>query len=150
MCLSLEVARPWFNVFMSYGNTNEIYGLPYWLTQWRWALLERPPVVQPFENLAFYGTQSFITVFTHKSPPLVAFLRQINLVHTTPFYFFQINLNIILPSMSKASQWDLGLQEVLLFLCDVMTKIGLHQHLFDIFWKLCRIWMNILTAFQQT
>jgi hypothetical protein len=32
---------------------------------WSWALLEKPPIVQPLKNFpAFYGTQRFITVFT--------------------------------------------------------------------------------------
>jgi len=34
---------------------------------------------------------------THKRPPPVLFLNQINPVHA-PFYFFEIHLNIILPS----------------------------------------------------
>jgi hypothetical protein len=35
------------------------------LTPWSWALLEKPPVVQPLKNFpAFYGIQRFITVFT--------------------------------------------------------------------------------------
>jgi hypothetical protein len=32
---------------------------------WSWALLEKPPIVQPLMNFpAFYGTRRFITVFT--------------------------------------------------------------------------------------
>jgi hypothetical protein len=34
------------------------------LTQWSWALLEKPPIVQLLKNFpAFYGTRRFITVF---------------------------------------------------------------------------------------
>jgi hypothetical protein len=32
---------------------------------WGWDLLEKPPIVQPLKNFpAFYGTLTFITVFT--------------------------------------------------------------------------------------
>jgi hypothetical protein len=41
------------------------YLLTNWLTLWSWALLERPPVVQPLKNLpAFSGTRISITTFT--------------------------------------------------------------------------------------
>jgi hypothetical protein len=43
----------------------------YWLQfislthSWSWALLEKPPIVQPLKNFpAFYGTRRFITAFT--------------------------------------------------------------------------------------
>jgi hypothetical protein len=39
----------------------------------------------------------------HKSPPLVPIVRQITPVHTTPSYLSKIQLNIILPSMSRSS-----------------------------------------------
>jgi hypothetical protein len=32
---------------------------------WNWALLAKPPIVQPHKNFpGFYGTRRFITVFT--------------------------------------------------------------------------------------
>jgi hypothetical protein len=35
------------------------------LTLWNWALVERPPVVYPFDSFpAFYGTRRFITALT--------------------------------------------------------------------------------------
>jgi hypothetical protein len=39
----------------------------------------------------------------HKSPPLIPFLIQINIVHTTPSYLSKIHLNIILLPTSRSS-----------------------------------------------
>jgi hypothetical protein len=39
----------------------------------------------------------------HNSYLLVSILRQMNPVHTTPTYSSKINLNIILPPMSKSA-----------------------------------------------
>jgi hypothetical protein len=37
----------------------------YYITQWSWTLLEKPPVMQLLKNFPiFYGTRRFITVFT--------------------------------------------------------------------------------------
>ena len=41
----------------------------------------------------------------HKSPPHVHILRQINLVHTLPSYFFNIYFNIIPPFTCRSSKW---------------------------------------------
>jgi hypothetical protein len=83
-----------------------------------WALLEKPPIVQPLKNFpAFNGTRRFITVFTRalhwslfwarsiqstpshctslKSPPLVPILSQIDPVHAIPLYLSNIYFNIV-------------------------------------------------------
>jgi hypothetical protein len=53
-----------------------------WLTPRNWVLLEKLRVAQPLKNFPkFYGTRSFITVFT-----LVPILSQIDPVHTAPSY----------------------------------------------------------------
>jgi hypothetical protein len=41
---------------------------------------------------------------SHKSPPPVSFLSQMNLIHTLPPYFLKINSNIILPSTPRSSK----------------------------------------------
>jgi hypothetical protein len=51
----------------------------------------------------FYGTGSFITVFT-RAPPLVRILLQMNPVHNLLTNSLKIRSNIILPSTSMSSE----------------------------------------------
>jgi hypothetical protein len=44
----------------------------------------------------------------HKSPPLVSILSQINPAHIIPSYLSKIQLNIILPPMSRSYKWSLS------------------------------------------
>jgi hypothetical protein len=44
----------------------------------------------------------------HNSPPIVYILREINPVHSTPYYFSMIHLNIILSHMSWSSYLSLS------------------------------------------
>jgi hypothetical protein len=43
----------------------------------------------------------------HKTPPLVPILNQMHSVHNFSPYFPMIHSNIILPSMSRSSEWSL-------------------------------------------
>jgi hypothetical protein len=73
----------------------------YLLTYLRsWALLEKPPIVQPLKNFpAFYGTRRLITAFT-RAPQ---WCSQINPVHTIPSYLYKIHFNIVHPPTSWSS-----------------------------------------------
>jgi hypothetical protein len=74
------------------------------LTLWSWALLERPPVVQPLRSfLAFYGTRKFITESTRA---LQLHLSRARPVHSEALHpiskrcilMFSTHLRLCLPS----------------------------------------------------
>jgi hypothetical protein len=58
----------------------------------------------------------------HKSPPLEPVLRHLDRVHTLPFYFFNTNFNINLPS-TFASSTDL-------------FPLGYQKKIYEIWYKL--------------
>jgi hypothetical protein len=48
---------------------------------WSWALLEKPPIVQPLKNFpAFYGTRRFITMFTRALHWSLSWARSIQFI----------------------------------------------------------------------
>jgi hypothetical protein len=67
----------------------------------------------PWEATSRLPTQKFLKIIWHpnvhyrarKRPPLVPNLRQMNLVHSTPFYFCMMYINIILLPRSVRN-WD--------------------------------------------
>jgi len=74
------------------------YLLTYLLTPWSRVLLEKLTVFQLVNKfLIFYGTRRFY-YRSHKCPPPVHILSQLDPVHTSTSYFLKIHLNIVLPS----------------------------------------------------
>jgi hypothetical protein len=67
-------------------------------------MIRVPQLVKKF--LALYGTRRFVRI--EDSPPSIRILSQIYVVHKFPKEFFNIQCNIILPSMSKSSKWSLS------------------------------------------
>jgi hypothetical protein len=91
------------------------------LTPWSWAFLEKPPVAQILKNFpTFYGTRSFITVFTRALYWSLSWARSIQSIPPHP-----ISLRSIL---ILSSRLRLGLPSGL-FPSDFLTKI-LHAFLF--------------------
>jgi hypothetical protein len=101
----LIIRRNSFTILpFTYGQ-NEIYRYTnhYLLTYLRnWALLEKPPIVQPLKNFpAFYGTWRFITVFTRALQWSLSWARS---TQSTPSHpISKIHFNIVHPPTSWSS-----------------------------------------------
>jgi hypothetical protein len=69
-------------------STLVVYSQLCWLTYLRsWALLEKPPIVQPLKNLPeFYGTRRFITVFTRALQWFLSWARSIQSTPSHPIH----------------------------------------------------------------
>ena len=48
----------------------------------------------------------------HNSPPSIPILSYTNPAHDPPFHFFNINFNIILPSMPGSAMWSPSLRSI--------------------------------------
>jgi hypothetical protein len=72
------------------------------------ALLEKPTVPQQVEEfLAFYGTLSFINVFTTACQLSLFWATPVQST-SSPFYFLKTHFNIILPSPPTSSKWSIS------------------------------------------
>jgi hypothetical protein len=78
---------------------------------WNWALLEKLPIVQLLKNFpAFYGTRTFITVFTRALHWSLSWARSIQSIpyHPIPSYLSKNHFNIVHLPMPWSSQWSLS------------------------------------------
>jgi hypothetical protein len=76
-------------------------------------------------------TQEFATILLHlrihhhvqNSPTLISILNQINTVHTTPFYFSEVHINIIFPHSPRMGNFNCVWQRVQVPYCAVFSDI---------------------------
>jgi hypothetical protein len=80
------------------------------LTPWSRVLLDKLIVTQLVKKLPHILWKSMVYHHVHKNLPLVSVLSHMHPFHILPTYFPKIHFNIILPSLSRCSEWSLPFQ----------------------------------------
>ena len=88
----------WLHIILTYLLTYSIQQSPSWEGNWFSATQEIPRILW---NPKVYHR-------SHKCPPTVPVLSQIDPVHSPTFYFLKIHLNIIFPSTPVSPNWSLS------------------------------------------
>ena len=84
--------------------------ITYLLTPWSRVLREKPNGFAANQEIPRILWNPKVHHRTHKRPPPVPILSQLQPVPTTPSHFLKIHLNIILTSTSWSPQWSLSLR----------------------------------------
>lgn len=79
-----------------------------WVTPWSEVLPEKLIVAELVKFLAFYGIRNFTVHYRVQKHPLAPLLKLMNLVYTLVPNVIEIQINTVLPSALRSSEYSLS------------------------------------------